>query len=719
MLISPPFLPPITGQADDAWFKLSMSASNGDGPYPVTSGLAWHGGIHLVSPNDRPARAIADGVVSYARKATVKNDNPDDPLNYHAGESVSGWTSDGCVVIEHNTQIGAGQDATVRFFSIYMHLEDIPPSLASGKPIYRKDVIGQAGYINGKPGVIHFEIICDDANLKKLVGRRSGDVDVEKNGRHDAVYGDIYFSLPIGTPIFSSAPAGGAASNAAPGALLHTSSEALFVGIRYAADAHVTTYRADGKIIGLPLLETGGEYNLYKNASNLNTRCPSAAYEMLRFGRVLGTDILDPTQIGHWRKICYRDGEGWVNLAVPAVKKFSDADFPHWQGWALVDDSADMDSHVDADIISWLINPDGVSLSEDQVRKQLNSSLITDKLGRLICKIPTEWNAETIDARWGWLKSQRPGFDNLLSTEDFEQLKRHIAKLSFWADANLSIGPNHWHFDPREFIRHFRKCSWYSSDELSRCLPRRSLSGTVNWQTATERATHHLSSLNLFFRKYIGERRERHIHALSQIYIETGLLRLTLEDGSGTGKDYGPFYGRGYMQLTWAGNYERYGKFKNLLDQAHPIYADGRITGTSVHLWSDGGETKRWAPKFDPNVIGSDLMHSAESSGLYWVSKSFRGKKNINRACDLGVNGTSIGFISWLVNGGGNGYSNRQQFAEYLKNVLLDNEPLTGAATVHYPALTPPSNPTLCAQFPPVETPYNQQVTVYYERQIP
>lgn len=178
-----------------------------------------------------------------------------------------------------------------------------------------------------------------------------------------------------------------------------------------------------------------------------------------------------------------------MNLAVTAVKKFSDADFPHWCGWALADDSVDLDSHMDADIIRRLINSDSIDQSAEQLRGQLNSSPVRDKLRKLICKIPTEWNAETIDARWAWLKSDKSGLGTPLSTGDFEQLKRHIAKLSFWTDANLSIGPNHWHFDPREFIRHFRMCSWYSSDELARCLPRRSLSGTLSWEVASERAT--------------------------------------------------------------------------------------------------------------------------------------------------------------------------------------------------------------------------------------
>jgi len=71
------------------------------------------------------------------------------------------------------------------------------------------------------------------------------------------------------------------------------------------------------------------------------------------------------------------------------------------------------------------------------------------------------------------------------------------------------------------------------------------------------------------------------------------------------------------------------------------------------------------------------------------------------------------------VNGGGNGYNYRQQFAEYLRNILLDRPLKTGNATLQFPPLSPGGNPALCAHFPPVEVPYTSQVAINYECQIP
>lgn len=718
MLISPPFLPPNNGTDDNVWLDNAMAAPPNEGSFPVTRGLAWHGGVHLHSAANLAVRAIADGTVVFVRPATARNDDPADPLNYHAGASVAGWTSDGCVVIQHDTEIGDGADATVRFYSIYMHLEDLEPAIVRGRPVYRKDVIGQPGFVNGQPGRLHLEIVCDDTNLVRLVGRARGDVPINAHGRSDAVYGDTHVHLPPGTVFYTTCPphpnAQGAVGTLPP--VAHTTTEPLFISIRHHGSSSVTTRTANHDLVGAPVVEADGEYRMYKTAVAMNTRCPSAALELLRFGRVLSGDTLSPANTPHWRQARYPGGVGWVNLAAPNTHVFSDADFPHWLGWTLVDDSTDRDSRMDSTIIrGWLDSNGDGKVTADEARVALDSPQVQSKLKRVICKIPTEWSASTIAARWSWLKASTDENPEKLDDADFAAFTAHVAKLCFWDDANLPLGPDHWHFEPREFIKHFRRCEWYSAHELARCIPRRCLSGNATWSAALQRANAHRLSLNHFFRKYMGADRSRHVHALAQVYIETGVLTLVVEGGTGQGKQYGPFYGRGYMQLTWAGNYIKYGMFKNLGNQANPVYADSRITATSTHPLEPGGVSQRWAPRYDPNIVATESQHWADSAGFFWLSKTFRGTFNINRACDLGVAPNVIGFISWLVNGGPNGYVNRQQFAKLLQNALFDSPWITGTVTLHYPAFSP-ANMT---QFPPISANSNAQVSVNYERQIP
>ena len=180
----------------------------GDGAFPVSYQLGWHGGVHLTAPAagngsaTEHVRAIADGTVIFVRKPTPHVDDPAHPLNY------CGWTDDGCIVLRHRTSIGQGEHAeSVEFFSVYMHLAAVQPAIAKGRKVYRKADLGQAGQIyGGNQRKIHFEIVCDDTNLRRLTGRTGGALDIERDGRTDSVFGALYFLLPAGTQVFGRAP---------------------------------------------------------------------------------------------------------------------------------------------------------------------------------------------------------------------------------------------------------------------------------------------------------------------------------------------------------------------------------------------------------------------------------------------------------------------------------------------------------------------------------
>lgn len=148
MLISPPFLPaPTAGESDEAYLNRAMLCGEpGDGFFPISFDLNWHGGTHLKAPllagKVLPVRAIADGKLAYFRQPTPVDTADDAPLNY------GGWTDNGCIVLRHETEIGEGESSKVVFYSIYMHLSKI--SLVTPKVdmrVYRKDIIGESGKI--------------------------------------------------------------------------------------------------------------------------------------------------------------------------------------------------------------------------------------------------------------------------------------------------------------------------------------------------------------------------------------------------------------------------------------------------------------------------------------------------------------------------------------------------------------------------------------------
>ena len=750
MLISPPFLPPRqASQTEDQWLEAAMPQVPGDGRFPISHLLGWHGGVHLEAPvrgdGREPVRAIADGTVLFVRRGeNTRNDDPNHVLNYN------GWTSNGVVVIQHDTEIGANaqdQAVSVRFYSVYMHVYDVVPGLSAGKRIYRKDEIGRAGYIEGNPHRFHFEICCDSDNLQRLIGRQTGDLAVTADGRADVVFGDLYFHLPAGTPIYAEQPLPNSPTarsqppkpNAkaplpAPVTLsaTHTTTETLVVSLRYAmgeevplagsersgrGDTLLTTLRAarnaQGKplcgpyeALGSPVVERDGEYNLYTTATRIAdaypaTGCPapSAVYELLRFGRVINTahETLTPADVPHWRRIAYPGGQGWVNLnnqtAGQEVRKFSDADFPHWRGWTLIDDHADGDSRCDSSTIrAWLSEEQDWTVNPALALARLDEPKHAKRFKHTICCFPSEWDASTIDQRWAWLKTLSPENPSNLDEASYAAFKGFWQALCFPAP-NLFAAQ--WCFHPREFIRIFRKCSWLNLSEFSQLLPR--VNGVKTWQEAKSRFLDRgYINFNNIFKKYNITSINRQASFLAQIYIETGFLKFVEEVGKGQPnsklpmtKYYGAFFGRGIMQLTWPENYAFYGKYRKFPNHTGS-YGDTRITATSEHDWSAPKKdhdkvirnTELWSPRYDPTIISNNSYNCCDSGAFFWVQKKFTGTSNINRISDESIDTEHIGRISVLVNGGGNGYNERLVYACFIYRYRSDSTETTLTETI-------------------------------------
>lgn len=792
MLISPPFLPtPISEESDEAFVNRAMQGGAlGDGGFPLSFDLNWHGGIHLTAPQEGaiclPVRAIADGTLVYCRQPTDEVSAPAD----HGLRYRDEWTDNGCIVLKHETEIGEGAGASVVFYSIYLHLSKITlPAPTKGAKIYRKDELGEAGRIYGQNHRIHFEIIADQSQIENLVGRRERLLDHQSsNGRTDSCWGDIYFFIPPEVLIYEAAPSDRLQSdNRAPvayrcpsmptgmapvvedgftqserqaeptpliqgyeWALAQQLQQGIFVRMSYErGQCTLTSFLISGEEIAAHREETDYEYNLYKTATKLYPQRPSAGYELLRFGRVLGPDALQPMDAAHWRQIALpacageSSGRGWVNLNATTVTKFSDADFPHWQGWQLIDDDTDSDSHCQSpfirsllrlddgkvvsdrvDAVSIALSPTYAGLSEEDKLKlseryecertqneaALRDSTAQKHLKRLICKFPSEWCKGDFDTRYGWLKIIAPG--GPLPEESYNRLRRHHQELAFWEDAAPDeIESTHWHFPPKEFISNFRRCSWLSLEDLTSTFPRYMFytnSGsprtaittnnetyTLSKRSATNRIARHHASLNKAIQKYLGHDKKRISIFLAQVLLETAQWRnigrnkrLMHEWGFGAYSSANPatqfytaFYGRGIMQLTWAGNYDLYGKYRSLQNN-EGNYKENlnletpRITTRSQHYNynpADGGHLIAWSPRYDPDLVAEDVYAACDSGGFYWVSKTFSEGSNINRVSDRAYSTASVHLVNRLVNGGSNGYYERQAYTAFILRKLTDS----------------------------------------------
>lgn len=678
MIISPPFLPPRGNQTEDDWVNCAMNGGQpGDGAFPVSHRLEWHGGLHLSAPmgNDRlplPVCAIADGTIVLVRQRSSA-DSPDGPLNYG-----SGYTSDAVVVIRHDTEIGADAQGTataVRFYSVYMHLHSIRPAVIQGRRISRKDEIGQAGHIYGTPNVFHFEICCDDANLARLVGRATGSLSSAADGRTDAVFGQAYFVLPAGTPVYPSQPlpqfaqamtqppATGQPGSAAPAPQplqsSHVTGEKLIVGLRYASgDATLETYHPDGRKQHNFISEPGAEYALYEIATDICAShpadarpAPSAVYELLRLGRVLGPDALDPATVPHWRQVSCPDGVGWVNLNAADVRKFSDADFPGWRGWTLIDDDANGDSRCDSMRLRQFIYDGGNATlmpSREQAFRQLDGQAVQARMRRIVAKFPSEWDASTIDQRWSWLKTADAENPEPLTDEDYADFSAHAQALCF---ALPELFQAQWCFDPREFIKHLRQCTWLSQDEFRQLQPSHAVRtgkknghATVFWEEVNAMNPDRVRApvryripLNKTMRKYGINTSTRMAAFFGNAIQETQWLT-GLAEGSGSTLWYAPWYGRGFLQLTNPENYCGYWAWrgravpaalqKALVDAYKTIAAKAAGSRSNADLQdSKFPSLTRQIVEWRADVLGStapdptpeQLVAPADSAGYYWV----------------------------------------------------------------------------------------------------
>lgn len=584
MIISPPFLRSKDATQSDADWVEAMMPVNSRRGYPLNVSESWHGGIHIshTDTGARPekVRAIADGTVVSFRKPSSPEKRDQFPLKYAPARG----TDDGYVLLKHETEIGSGEDGKVVFYSLYMHLKFLEAEIKAGAKIYRKDPLGSSGMTDGY-NEFHLQVFCDEDNIEKLTGRAAGVLDVTKDGRMDVVYGDMHFYLPAGTKFYATRPTENTPATAGLTEVL-TSTVPLYVSMTLSKGActMMTRQACVGaedtfEAVGTPLVNADGEdyeYNLYKTAVLRYPQSPSAGYELLRFGRVINTEheILMPADAPLWMTVNYPGGHGVVNLAATEVKKFSDADFPHWTGWLMIDDDNDTHSQCNSAAI----------------RKLQAENRYATQSRRLICRFAFEWEKSTIDARYKWLMTglpweqctpektavwQVPGTKELkdrvlMSEEDYGKFKQHAEALCF-NSGDLGIGKV-WHFDPRGFIDHFRKFIWLDKSDLSRVYSRTS-------ELIREK---YRASVNAVLAKYGMNNPERGAHFLGQGAIESLNLNLMVEGSV---------------------SFSRHPEHPSFADETNGYYADPTDTYGYFHNYERDGNDLG-------NVAKSDLRDS-------------------------------------------------------------------------------------------------------------
>ncbi|MGJ7580800.1 hypothetical protein ACSFA3_11525 [Variovorax sp. RHLX14] len=699
MLISPPFLPALrAGESDIDWVARAMpvpiDCAAGtyapEGSFPVSSYMQWHNGVHCTAPHEDGkhllVRAIADGTVVFVASPVPANKDPAHPQNYPPqAQNRASWTDNGCVAIRHTTDIGAagGVPTRITYFSLSMHLRTIAdgPSDAKGKSapwkpgdrIFRKDTIGEPGEIMGVEGQLHFEICCDEANLEKIIGRPVRWEEDEKfaalkaDGRTDAVFGSVFIYLPKSTPTSVTEPSDPV--RRPTGTQLGAE---RWVEIRYdSGSSYIASRDALGKVVGTvpfaPVKTVDFEYDMYRQATDRHAAyvakggslpsSPSGWYELLRFGRNLGPDPL-PADAAHWREIPASNGSIWVDLNAKDTFKFSEADFLPVMGWnCFGDDPTPEDQRCDSVELKRLIrdrDPENETrMTREALCKRIAKDFVREKLRRVICKVPTEWDRSTVAKRYGWIRDPKEdlGMDD---QGQWDRFMRHCDAITF-SDLPDELRKANWRFHPVEFIGVMRKCGWLSIDELSQLVPTAALrfgksktTGVIGhlWEPISTRSLspqnrlliNHQVSLNKTTRKYGIVSRMRQASFFGNSIQETSWFGAPVETGGST-YWYSPWYGRGFLQLTHPGNYFMYWQWRGrlvpaslstALASASKLEAAKRPSNRSNVAMSDVNfpaltqEIINWRSQVEgrsSSAGDTEAYHApSDSAGCYWIS---------------------------------------------------------------------------------------------------
>ncbi|RDS78723.1 hypothetical protein DWU98_21445, partial [Dyella monticola] len=289
----------------------------------------------------------------------------------------------------------------------------------------------------------------------------------------------------------------------------------------------------------------------------------------------------------------------------------------------------------------------------------LGDTNVQTALSKLVCTFPTEWAADGIEQRYAWLKRTQPfvrigeqSETPTLNETQWAAFEAHVRALCFWEQAKqagyLDLDAVHWHVDPREFIKQFRKCGWLSEDEFRQFTPKfapRAAPGVVYWESVSDpyksKANQiplpkaQLPHLNRVLRKFGITTPWRMACFFGNALQESSWLGGLVEKAP-DGQRYAPWYGRGFLQLTWPKNYLDYWMFRG---RGKQIPAELREKLLEAQKTAD--ETRSNAPLQEPegdlsaelktwrgDVANPNRNDASLSAGFYWA------KMNMARYAD-------------------------------------------------------------------------------------
>ena len=176
--------------------------------------------------------------------------------------------------------------------------------------------------------------------------------------------------------------------------------------------------------------------------------------------------------------------------------------------------------------------------------------------------------------------------------------------------------------------------------------------------------------LNLMMKKYNINTCIRKIHFLAQSYVESDRFRTLQEYGNKTLR-YDPWRGRGIIQLTFSGakegemGYKQYFKYIGKYDYTK----DYERLNMDLHLAIDVGGYF-WTRGKSISKPGDYLKSDKPLNGKYQYYKKTRMLNYTTIDINIVADRDHVEQVSYLVNGGYNGLSERIKYTKKLKEVF-------------------------------------------------
>lgn len=237
----------------------------------------------------------------------------------------------------------------------------------------------------------------------------------------------------------------------------------------------------------------------------------------------------------------------------------------------------------------------------------------------------------TIDIRFSWLKTGNEEHEPMTEA-DYAKFKSHAEALCF--DSGALSSDRLWHFEPKSFIRHFRKCSWLDSEVIEKVMTANASKKNKNALEGIKNITlEYYADINTIMRKYNLSDANRICHFLGQGAVESGYLLSMLETSQQQIIVDGVQQGGVIVEASTFNETTKLGHWYGTLKAEKDNYFSGKkynsrggyITGS--YSWINGNCGDVDAQKFRGR--GFKMLTGLNTYSSYWVYRGWLSKMTL------------------------------------------------------------------------------------------